>query len=183
MIPGLNELFRILQISVRVSKAQKILLMPSRVDKAGEGSTERIRRFLDCFYGSYLGCSRGDDFKKVFTFQTIAEVKTHFIETRIKSNFEKANPFLRSCAVLGAKLGLADQAILLQIPAVAVVRNNILQLQEDFELLRSAYWDSDEDIVFNKIIHSGLDPERVLTTRSAHVILEANAALVNHYTG
>jgi hypothetical protein len=181
-VPGLAPLLSILKIPIRGSKIQQLLLMPRRVDRGLEGS-ERIRRFLVCFYGSYLGCNRQVGFQEGFTFQTLAEVKTHFIEARLKANFQKAQPFLRKIGKLAVDLGLEDHSILRLTPPVQCVIANINELQADFDRLRSAYWDSDEDIVFNKVIHNGIDPERVLSVRSSHLILQTNAALVNQYKG
>lgn len=78
---------------------------------------------------------------------------------------------------------MVDTSILQGLPCVEAVVNNILQLQDDFDRLRTAYWDSDEDIVFNRVIHNGVDPERVLSTRASHLVMQSNASLVNHYKG
>jgi hypothetical protein len=118
-----------------------------------------------------------------FTLQTIAEVKTNVIEGRLKDNFSKAGPFLQKAGQLMASLGLTDQAVLRAIPAIEVVISNLQGLQEDFDRLRSAYYDNDADIVFNKVIRNGLDPERVMSKRSSHLIHEANATLSNQYRG
>lgn len=181
-IPGLAYLLRKLQIPVRKSKMNQLLLMPRRED-VDDDSCQRIRLFLTSIFGSYLGCNRSAYFLKGFTFQTMAEVKTHFIESRLKTNFQKARPFLTKVAQIGMRLGLVDHSILHKSPPVAVVLANINGLQDDWDRLRSAYWDSDKDIVFNKVIRNGLDPERILSQRSVHLLLQTNAALINHYQG
>lgn len=180
--PGLADLLKLLRLPIRESKMNQLLLMPRRVDNTVEGC-ERIERFLTSFYKSYLGCNRSKEFKVGFTYQTLAEVKTHFIESRLISNFKKAKPFLQKVNSLAVELGLVDPTVVMRSPAVESVINNIKQLQEDFDRLRSAYWDADEDIVFNRVIHNGVDPERIWSHRSSHTILQANAALVNHYKG
>jgi len=159
-VPGLAKLLSILKLPIRKDKIELLLLMPKGVDREENGD-QRIRLFLTSIFGTYLGCSRSTTFLKGFAYQTLAEMKTHFIEIRLKSNFQKAQPFLKRIVKLASDLGMDGHAILHKTPAVESVISNIKGLQADYDRLRSAYWDSEEDIVFNRIIHNGIDPERV----------------------
>jgi hypothetical protein len=181
VIPGLAQLFTILQVPVRASKAVKFLDLPRREDSPEVGY-ERALRLLASDFGSYLGCSRQVSFYMGFTMQTIAEVKTQMLEVGLKKCAQKGAPFIRKVTELATSLGVGDQVVLVQIPPVEVIRNNLMSLQGEFDRLRSAYWDNDEDIVFGRVTHVGLDPERVLQTRSSHLILQSNAALRNKYS-
>lgn len=181
-VPGLGELLRILNLPIRADKCNRLLDLPQKGETAEVGY-QRVERLLASDYGSYLGCTRQVSFKQSFAMQTIAEVKTKVIEEALQSNFHRFQPFLGKVTQMAAGLGVVDQSILKSIPPIEVMLLNIQQQQEIFDRLRAAYWDNDEDIVFNRVLLTALDPERILTTRNSHLILQANASLRNNYRG
>jgi hypothetical protein len=180
-IPGLESLLRILNIRVNVLKMRRNLEMLDLTSSRVQVGDDQLRRVIARYWGSYLGCSRSKDFYRAFVLQTLAEVKTHFIEERLKENAKKAQPFMRKVGLLAQSLGLDDQSILRSLPPVQVAISHLQRIQDDFDRLRSAYYDDDAAIIAGSIIRSGLDPERVLSSRSSHLVLQANSTLVFYY--
>jgi hypothetical protein len=148
---------------------------------------DKMINFIQLYHGSSLGCLRSEEFKNTFVFQTLAEVKTAILEKAIKNTHMKLYKFVKEVAetlheCIPDTLGMDSQSILRLLPFVNPIILDTASLQHEADKLRSAYWDADEDIVFNRVVRLGVDPSRGLATRARDLILASNASLVNVYS-
>jgi hypothetical protein len=181
MEPGsIPALLRALGLRIRdTHKVVSFLHLPIKAD-TGENRAHKSKWLASRFFGEVLGCFDRHEFKITFVTQTLAEVKTSLMEAGIKRVFAQGQKFLSDFVKEGL-LRSPDQGALLAVPLVGAVRQQMLELQTSFEDLQAAYYDSDEDIVFGKIIIAMSDPSRVGTRRASKMVVAAKATLVNKY--
>lgn len=181
MEPGsIPSLLKALGLRIRDShKVVSFLHLPLQVD-TGEIRAHKSKWLASRFFGEVFGCFDRQELKEVFVLQSLAEVKTALMESGIKRVFTLGQKFL-SELVKDNLLESPDQSALLALPIVGAVRQQMLELQNSFESLRSAYYDLDEDIVFGKILIAMSDPSRVTTRRASKMVVAAKATLVNRY--
>jgi len=128
-----------------------------------------------------FGCFDRLEISETFVLQSLAEIKAALMETGIRKVFTLGQKFLSGLAS-DLPGELPDQGALLAVPVVGAVRGQLLDLQTSFDDLRSAYYDLDEDIVFNRIALAISDPTRILTARASKVVLMSKASVVNKYS-
>jgi hypothetical protein len=166
-------------------KAQKYLAIP-RIDDTKELRKEKLMKFIYLNYKSYLGCSRSEEFYLTFVMQTLAEVKTGMLEKAIKKAQQNLYDFQKEAGKLSImvpdELDMDCQALIQRIPPVSACLYEVADMQTNMDKLRTAYWDADEDIVFNRVVRMGLDPSRALATRTHELIVASNVSLVNKYS-
>lgn len=129
-----------------------------------------------------FGCHPRTEIKETFILQSLAEVKAALMESGIKSVFMKGQQFLAGLQ-RDPDLGLVDQSVLLNVPIVSAIRSELIDLQNSFERLRSAYYDLDEDIVFGRVALTMSDPTRIMTKSARKMIVGSQATIVNKYKG
>lgn len=181
MEPGsIPALLRALGLRIRDShKVVSFLHLPLEADTK-EVRARKSKWLASRFFGEVFGCFERQELKEKFVLQSLAEVKTALMENGIKRYFVLGQKFL-SDLVKEDLLELPDQGALLALPLVGAVRQQMLELQDSFESLRSAYYDLDEDIVFGKIIIAMSDPSRISTRRTSKMVVASQATLVNKY--
>jgi hypothetical protein len=176
-------LLPVLGILPRLHKKIRIFLnLPLSTDTKSV-QDEKVERLISLFYGpSGIGCTRSGECKTSFMMQTLAEVKTMVLENAIKESHKRINQFASTLAsVVEIPLGLDAQSLLMALPPIEACLSEVGRNQEDFDKLRSAYWDDDMSIVFNRVTHLAINPERVLATRGHIMVQASNATLINRY--
>jgi len=181
MEPGSIPAFlRALGLRVRDShKVRAFLHLPRKADTE-EMQARKSEWLASCHFSEVFGCFNRQELRRTFVLQTLAEVKTSVMEEGIQNIFTLGQKFL-SDLVKDYSGELPDQRVLLDLPVVGSVRSQAVKLQETFDRLRSAYYDNDEDIVFNNIALAMSDPTRIMTKRSSKVVVISRANLVNKY--
>jgi len=182
---GIADLLNTLQLRRRQEfKIKKYLNLPRQSDKQDEREV-KVRFFVETLFASSgLGCNVSGEVLHTFVMQTLAEVKTSSLEIAIKEAHKKIVTFSQGLNSLACVLppGMDPQSLLMALPPVEASLAEINSMQDEFDKLRSAYYDKDEDIVFNKVVQIGIDPEKGFSRRN-HVILQIAAAqIVNKYT-
>lgn len=163
-----------------VQKVKAYLHLP-RADDKEEVRNEKIDFLASTLFPSVFNCFRRDYMRSKFIFETLAEVKTGYLEQGIVNAFTLINKFFMSLRTSELVNGLPDQGLLLLLPPIESIRTEALSLQASLEDLQSAYYDKDEDIVFSNILVKMTDPTRVMAGRKLKVMISARAALVNNY--
>jgi hypothetical protein len=163
-----------------VQKVKAYLHLP-RADDEEMVRSEKINFLARTLFPSVFNCFPRDYMRSKFIFETLAEVKTGYLEQGIVNAFTLINKFFVSLRTSELVNGLPDQGLLLLLPPIESIRAEALSLQASLEDLQSAYYDRDEDIVFSNILVKMTDPTRVMAGRKLKVMISARAALVNNY--
>jgi len=161
-----------------LDKMRTLWSFPTIADSK-EQLRDKSNWLISRFFQGTLSCNQRS-IRGTFVLQTIAEIKTAMIENGLKKIAHQLFGFNQRMADLLPQ-GMDGQLALVALPYVEVARGYILGLQESFDSLRKAYWDLDEDIVFNKIPIRGIDPVRIENSRVSRMALLTKVSTVNKY--
>jgi hypothetical protein len=161
------------------SKVWAFLHLPRKADTE-EMQARKSNWLASCYFSEVFGCFDRLSLRRTFVLQSLAEVKAALMEEGIRNIFTLSQKFLAGL-VKEYSEELPDQGVLLNLPVVGAVRTQAINLQGSFDKLRSAYYDLDEDIVFNNIAVAMSDPSRIMTKRSNKVVMLSRASIVNKY--
>lgn len=182
MEPG--SLIRLLRIfSQRERDVMKMLsyLHLPRQGEVIETRQEKVNFLSTVLFSPAFGCFPRYYMREDFIIQTLSEVKTGYVEKGIVNAFKLVQDFIRDLAKKEWVNELPDQGLLLKLPMIQAIREEAIALQSSMDSLRTAYYDSDEDIVFSNILVKMTDPSRVMSDRKIKMMISTRAALVNNY--
>lgn len=136
------------------------------------------------FFDGIIGCNRYK-FALTLMWEWLAEAKTNVIEEAIKQQTKLLNQFLADLGKLAGLLpeGLDSQSALTALVPVRVVLDNLGDLQQAFEKLRSDFTSGRERSIVMDSAHyrTSVDPTRVFSKRASHLVLYSQASLVNKF--
>jgi len=165
-------------------KAYNLYLMPSSKDTPNVLQQKLVKVSREWFQG-HLGCHReASPLIREIWLTWVAEAKTAVLEEGIKKSHRNLVKFNETLQGLAASwdTGSVDPRTLWNLPPCRVAKENLGNMQEQFEKLRIAFTTGgEEDIVFNKVVRLGLQPDRLFSDRDHKIVLASHASLC-YYT-
>lgn len=176
-----TELHQRLGTRIRDTKKMITFWNFPRVADTTEIRESKAYNLTSLLFSGVLGCNQTRAFRYLFVTQTIAEVKTALLEKALKKIAQQLHGFNQKLPELLSQ-SMGGQSALVALPYVEVVTEYTRELQTSYDALRTAYWDLDEDIIFNEIPIRGVDPIRIESQRVSRVALLTKTSTVNRYS-
>jgi len=161
------------------SKVLRFLHLPLKAD-SDEIKASKSEWLASSLLSEVFGCFPRHEIKRMFILTSLGEIKATLMESGMKKVFAQGQQFLTTLKA-NPVLGQLDQSLLVQLPPVQAVRSEMIELQNSFNKLREFYTGDVSEVYLGQVMLTMSDPSRIMTKRSAKVVIGAKASIVNRY--